>query len=225
MLIDEAKRIGNWIDDLGDGAGRVCLNIGSSTEEFRKRVQPFIHEFVIGRLEQRGWRVVNCDMKAADGVDEVGDLMEPDFRASLRRYDADLLLCSNLLEHVTSPPDLIAACADIVSPGGYCLITVPRSYPYHPDPLDTMYRPSPTELAQLLPSWSVVRAEEISCGGLIDELAQSENGFAALLRRAARAALPFYKRKEWYPAAHSLLWLVRDYRVSATLLRKPAAAA
>lgn len=224
MLFDEAKRIGEWIDELGDGAGRVCLNIGSSTEDFRTQVQPFIHEFVVSRLEQRGWRVVHCDMKAASGVDEVGDLMEPEFRASLRKHDADLLLCSNLLEHVTSPPDLISACADIVRPGGCCLITVPRSYPYHPDPLDTMYRPSPAELAKLLPNWSVVRAEEIVCGGLVDEVKQNGSGVSVLLRRAARALVPVYKPKEWFPAAHPFLWLIKKYRVSAVLLRKPAGA-
>jgi SAM-dependent methyltransferase len=221
MLLEEAKRIGEWIGELGDGEGRVCLNIGSSTETFRRSIQPFIHDLIIAPLEQQGWRVVHCDMKADEGVDEVGDLMEPAFRDRLRGYDAHLLLCSNLLEHVTDPAELATACADIIAPGGYCLITVPRSYPYHPDPLDTMFRPAPAELAALLPDWTVARAEEIVCGGLVDELAQNGSGLSALPRRVARAMLPFYKPKAWYPAAHSLLWLVKRYRVSAVLLRKP----
>jgi hypothetical protein len=85
-----------------------------------------------------------------------------------------------------------------------------------------MFRPAPAELAALLPGWTVTRAEEIVCGGLADELTQTGPGLSALPRRVARALVPFYKPKAWYPAAHSLLWLVRRYRVSAVLLRKPA---
>jgi SAM-dependent methyltransferase len=222
MLLEEARRIGEWLEGLGDGHGRVCLNIGSSTETFRRETQPFIHDLIIAGLERRGWKVVHCDMKADAGVDEVGDLMEPDFRKRLIRYNADLLLCSNLLEHVTSPQELATACAEIIAPAGYCLITVPRSYPYHPDPLDTMYRPTPAQLSSLLPSWTTVNAEEIVSGQLLDELAENNLGLPEVARRIARALMPFYKPKGWYPAAHSLLWLVRQYKVSAVLLQKPA---
>ena len=31
----------------------------------------------------------------------------------------------------------------------WLIVTVPFSYPYHRDPIDTMYRPSPSELSQL----------------------------------------------------------------------------
>ena len=223
MLLEEAKCIGEWTAALGKGSGRMCLNIGSSTDDFRRRIQPFIHDLIIAPLEQQGWRIVHCDMKADEGVDEVGDLMDQGFQARLGAYGASLLLCSNLLEHVTSPTELASSCAAIVKPGGYCLMTVPRSYPYHPDPLDTMYRPTPAQLASLLPDWSVVCAEEIVCGGLLDELAPKGAGLSVLARRVARALLPFYKPGDWYPAAHSLLWLARRYRVSAVLLRKPGA--
>jgi SAM-dependent methyltransferase len=225
MLIHEAERIRDWINALGDCPGSVCLNIGSSTAEFRQKTQPFIQQYVIHTLEDRGWKVVNCDMKAAEGVDQVGDLMSENFRDRLKSFRPRLLLCSNLLEHVPVPSALAEACGDIVHPGGYCLITVPRSYPYHPDPLDTLYRPSPAELASLLPTWTVVKSEEIACGRLADEIKQSGGSApVSIARNLVRALLPFYKRAEWYPAAHRLLWLVKTYRVSAVLLRKPESA-
>jgi hypothetical protein len=35
-------------------------------------------------------------------------------------------------------------------PGGLVFVTVPFSYPCHRDPSDTIYRPSPSELSEVL---------------------------------------------------------------------------
>lgn len=48
------------------------------------------------------------------------------------------------------------------------IITVPYDYPYHADPIDTMYRPSPNELNQLLPlTW--LEDEIVSAGSYKEE--------------------------------------------------------
>lgn len=174
MLLDEAKLMGESIRGLPLTADSACLNVGSSTRDFRERVQPHIHDEVIRPIERAGARVVHCDLKSADGVDEAGDLLDPAVQARLRTYDADLLICSNLLEHLTAPAIFAKACASLVRPGGYGL-----------------FNEGPAPLARLA-------------------------------RQVARVALPIYRPKAWWPAAHQLAWLVKSYRVTMVLVQKPA---
>ena len=39
-------------------------------------------------------------------------------------------------------------CLDLLPIGGLIFVTVPLSYPYHRDPIDTMFRPSLAELGR-----------------------------------------------------------------------------
>jgi len=214
MRPQETDVIGRWITDLRLPAGSVCLNIGSSTEDFRRKMQPHVGA-LFDRLSASGLRVVHCDLKAAEGVDEVGDVLDPAFQERMREYDADLLICSNLLEHLTDPGAFARACASLVRPGARGLITVPYSYPYHADPIDTMFRPSPQELARLLGGWEIERGDIIDCG-------RFQIGGMALVKYLGRVALPFYRRDKWWGMAHRLLWLFRPYRQTMLLARKPS---
>lgn len=222
MRPEEAETLAHWVRELGLAPGSICLNIGSSTREFREEGQPHIAERFIRPLERDGIRFVHCDMKAADGVDEVGDILDPEFRARLRGYNAALLVCSNLLEHLTEPQSFADACADLVAEGGYGLFSVPRSYPYHPDPIDTMLRLTPEQLAAMIPGWAVVRSGEIEAGNYWRDLRDTGAGLSRLIRQVGRVALPFYRPHQWRANASRLSWLLRTYRVSLVLLRKQA---
>jgi SAM-dependent methyltransferase len=221
MRREEASLIFEWVRGLNLPEGAVCLNIGSSTKVFRTKMQPHVDALLIRPLEERGLRIIHCDMKAAEGVDEVGDLLDPAFRARLRRHDADLMICSNLLEHLTDPVAFARACGELVKPNGYGLFTVPLSYPYHPDPIDTMLRLKPGELADLLPGWQIIKAEQITAGSHLRDLRASGEGTKRLAKQIARVLLPFYRTRHWKPLAHRLLWLFRPFRQSMVLLRKP----
>jgi SAM-dependent methyltransferase len=155
-------------------------------------------------------------------VDEVGDVFDLAFRKRLEAYDADLLVCSNLLEHLVEPQKFASACAELVRPGGYAVLTVPLSYPYHPDPIDTMLRLTPDQLAAMMPGWQVLKSKQIAAGNYASDLRNSGEPVVRLLRHVARVVLPFYRPRQWRPLAHRLLWLFRPYRMSLVLLRKPA---
>lgn len=221
MRPEEAETLAHWVRELKLAPGSICLNIGSSTKEFRERSQPHVADRFIRPLEHAGIRFVHCDMKAADGVDEVGDILDPEFRDRLRTYNAALLVCSNLLEHLTEPQSFADACADLVAEGGYGLFSVPRSYPYHPDPIDTMLRLTPEQLAAMIPGWAVVRSGEIEAGNYWRDLRDSGEGLSRLVRQVGRVAMPFYRPGKWRENASRLSWLARTYRVSVVLLRKP----
>lgn len=221
MLPDEAVLIGEWARRLPLDGESVCLNLGSSTRQFREVTQPFIFQFIVKPISETGCRFINCDLKEDDGVDEIGDLLDGEFQNRLIKYAPDLIICSNLLEHIKSPSIFARACGLITKPGGYCLFTVPRSFPYHPDPLDTMYRPTTDDVARLLPEWQVIEALELITSSYRDELCETGAPVKALGRQVARVMLPFYRPRTWYSAAHKLVWLFRPYRVSMVLLKKP----
>jgi SAM-dependent methyltransferase len=221
---EEADLLTRWVRELNLPAGSVCLNIGSSTKAFREEMQPHVAERFIRPLERAGIRFVHCDMKQADGVDEVGDILDPAFRSRLKRHDAVLLVCSNLLEHLTEPRRFASACGELVRDGGFGLFSVPRSYPYHPDPIDTMLRVTPAELAAMLPEWTPIRAEELEAGNYWQDLRESGSRWSRLLRQVARVALPFYRPSQWRANASRLSWLFRRYSVSIVLLQKPVSA-
>jgi SAM-dependent methyltransferase len=210
-----------WIRELGLAEGTVCLNVGSSTGEFRRTTQPHIHRELIAPIERAGLRVIHCDIKEAEGVDEVGDLLSPEYRERLCAYNAHVMICSNLLEHLTNPQEFAARCGELVRPGGYGIFTVPYSYPYHPDPIDTMLRPSPAGLAGMLKDWVVVRQEIIRGGNHWGDLRRSGEPLSRLFKQVARTLMPFYRRAHWKHVAHRLLWLKRPFTSSAVLLRKP----
>jgi SAM-dependent methyltransferase len=224
MRPEEADTLTRWVRELRLDPGAVCLNIGSSTKEFREQQQPHITERFIRPLEKDGIRFVHCDMKQALGVDEVGDILDPGFRERLRRYEAALLVCSNLLEHLSEPEKFARACRELVKEGGYGLFSVPLSYPYHPDPIDTMLRVTPEQLAGMIPGWAVVRSGEVEAGNYWRDLRESGSGFAGLIRHVGRVVMPLYRPSRWRENASRLSWLARSYRISVVLLQKRAQA-
>jgi SAM-dependent methyltransferase len=223
MRPEEAAEIARWVRDLELPPGAVCLNIGSSTKWFRTEKQPHIDRLLFGPLEKAGLRVVHCDMKTQEGVDEVGDVLDPAVQERLRSYNADLLICSNLLEHLTDPQSFARACGSLVKPGGYGLFTVPYKYPYHADPIDTMLRPSPDELARFLSGWQVIKAVDKPVGSYRAELAANPSPLLTLAKHIGRVLLPFYRPAHWMPLVQRLTYLFRPYRQSMLLARKPVA--
>ena len=123
-------------------------NIGSSTEHFRKTIQPHIHNNIIAPLQYLGWQVVNVDVKPEQGVDIIADVTSIDFSKNIKDKFA-LTICTNLLEHVDDIDLVINNLIAITKSGGYILITVPYKYKIHLDPIDNGFRPTPQEIVML----------------------------------------------------------------------------
>ena len=68
-------------------------------------------------------------------------------------------MCTNLLEHIDNKDIIINTIDKILKKGAYCLITVPYNYPYHLDPIDTMYRPKPKEIFNLFNGYELIYSE------------------------------------------------------------------
>jgi hypothetical protein len=149
MFREESLWIKNALQKLKPKNGlNEVANIGSSTEHFRRVIQPHIHQNIIDTLETSGWKVVNVDMKQEPGVDLVADVTKPDFSNLLKDRFA-LTLCTNLLEHVEDIKLVTKNLVDITRSEGHVLITVPFKYKIHLDPIDNGFRPTPQEIVDL----------------------------------------------------------------------------
>jgi hypothetical protein len=215
----EAAWIGEKLRALD--SARVVLNLGSGSKRFREVSKPYIDGEIFDPLARRGARVVHADLKSGEGIEISGDLFDPAIQAKLRELRADAVLACNIMEHL--PQDcrrrFPAVLDSLLPPGAVLVITVPYSYPYHADPIDTLYRPSPEELCALFPGYDVLEARTIESESYGDEFVAG--GPVRMVRKVLRMFFPFVRPKRWFSHAHRMLWLFRPYVLSGVVLRKP----
>lgn len=217
MFETEAARLREIL--LGRGAVSPLLNLGSSTRDFREREKPHIQRELFGPLEAVGVEVVHSDLKPAEGVDLVGDILDPAVQRELQARGFKCVLIANLLEHVRDPAAVAAACEEIAGPGGLILATVPSSFPYHADPIDTGWRPSPAELAALFRGSDPLLAEQLTGRTYRQDLeARGSTLWAELARTLLAALIAPVRPKSFAARLHRWRWYRRPYRVSIALL-------
>jgi len=219
MLYKEALWLGDLIGKTAPTKIFPMLNIGSSTAEFRKKTQPWIDGHVFDPATEKGFCVVHTDIKEAPGVDISGDFNDPEFVVQLAAMGFNSVLCSNLLEHVENRQEICERIETIVRPGGYVIVTCPYEYPYHPDPIDTLFRPTPCELEELFRHSKKKTSTILSCGTHFDRLVRNPR---LLFRTIARLCLPVYKPGVWWQTLVLQRWLFREFRVSCVVLEKQA---
>lgn len=215
MLIAEADWIGSILNGLPDDAFPMA-NIGCQTDEFRRVTQPWIDERIFAPLAASERKVVHVDIRDEPGVDLVADLMADDGMAELRALHVRTFLCSNLLEHVEDPLAVLDRLVEAVPPGGYLILTGPHEFPYHPDPIDTMFRPSSQEMAALVGDRLVIEeATDLKCRRLGYYFSRDRFG---RVRLAARLAAFFYRPAIWRERLH---WVARRSTQYCLFLRRP----
>jgi len=208
-------------EKLRDMDCRVVLNLGSGSKRFREISKPYIDRAIFEPVARTGARVVHSDLKAGEGVDIGGDLFDPAIQVRLRALRPDAIVACNIMEHL--PKDCRERFAQVLDsllpPGGVLVVTVPYSYPYHADPIDTLYRPSPKELCACFPSYDVLDARTIASESYGDEFVAG--GPKRMARKVLRMFFPFVRPKRWLSHAHRFLWLFRPYQLTGVVLRKP----
>lgn len=220
MLPAEARWIARVVSELNiPEFRRRCrvLNLGSSTLKFRTVTQPHIDSIALNSFRERNCEIINVDLKPDTGVDVVADLLCQEGFERLKSLEADFVLCSNMLEHVVDPVLIAARISSLVRNGAFVIVTVPRSFPYHADPIDNRFRPAPSELARLFPLHDMIFGEEVAGSTYFETLAE-EPGI--IPRRIARTLLPLPNYKGWLGAIDCLKWSFRRYSATCLLLKK-----
>jgi SAM-dependent methyltransferase len=229
MLYEEAQWVGKVLIEKTMEGNRI-LNLGSSTLDSRTKLQPHMEEFIFAPLRDKNVQVVHSDITFDEGVDLQGDFTDPAFIAQLKNMQFDGVMCCNLLEHLEDRSLLISVLKEIIPSNGWLLLTVPKQYPYHLDPIDTMYRPTPSELCLLFPEFEPLLAEEVIARRQIgsgnerryhknyhEQLRENPNLFARLVMRTL---LPFYKFKMWKITVNDLKTRMKPFSVSCVFLSK-----
>ena len=217
MLFNEAHWIGDILTKYPVEQLSPLINLGSSTKDFREKGQPFIFDMLIEPLEQRGVKVIHVDLDDGEGVDIAGDIFDPDVFGEIQSHNPGSVICANILEHVVDPGQLAKACVDMVRDNGLIFASVPYSFPFHLAPIDTMFRPTIEELANLFPDCSLLESEVVNCGSFGQQIIRSPK---VLFKHMVRMAVPWPTGQHWKAAIHRNMWLFKEYRTSCVVLEK-----
>jgi hypothetical protein len=199
------------------------VNLGSSTRCFREIEQPHIDELVFKPLRARGIAVVHCDLKQSDGVDIAGDIFDDTTLATLRAVQPRAVICTHMFEHVRDRAELRRRLLELLPEGGLFFVTVPSSYHEHHDPIDTMYRPTPAELAAAFPDQDILDQRELT--GHTYWISVRQRPLTLFVRHFTRFLVPFLGWRAWKRSMTKLYWLFHPYKVAAIAGRKTAALA
>jgi SAM-dependent methyltransferase len=194
------------------------LNLGSSSAVVRQAAQPWIDAEVFCPLRNRGVETFHVDMRELPGVDIQADLTDAADVRRLSTLRPKALLCCNLLEHVLEPRCLAQHCLDLLPPGGLVFVTVPYSYPYHRDPIDTMYRPNPAELSELFADARLLDATILGAGVSYRDAVRERPWI--LSRHFFRFPAPFLSFEKWKRSMARLYWLVAEYQITCAVFEK-----
>lgn len=218
MFEAEARWLLRALDAFPPERLSPLLNLGSSSSAFRETVQPWTEDRLFRPLRARAVEIVHVDMRDAPGIDVRADLTDFADVPRLRALAPNALLCCNLLEHTKEPDRAARHCLDVLRSGGLIFVTVPFSYPYHRDPIDTMYRPSPAELGRLFGGARLLDAAIIGAGRSYRDEVRARPWI--LLRHVARFPAPFLSPQKWKRSMAKLYWLVAEYRITCAVFEK-----
>jgi len=118
------KHVGVFLNDRLRAhvrAGSRVLDVGCGEQPLREAV------------EARGGRYVPVDLARGSGLPQV---VGSALALPVRSAAFEVVLCSEVLEHVADAGVALAELARAVCPGGCILVTVPFLYPLHEEPLD-----------------------------------------------------------------------------------------
>ncbi len=219
MLRKEALWLSEIISKLEPEHLFPMLNLGSSNQYFREQEQPWIDQLLFRPAVNQGHKIIHTDLKSDAGVDLVGDLNDPHFVDLLKEQQVKSVLCSNLLEHVNNRNELCQIINSLIPSGGYLLVTVPRDFPLHLDPIDTLFRPDISELKALFLDLILVESTIVVDGKLCQ--ATKTPAFLYVLVMILRLLCPIYQPLRWLNSLRYSLWLFRNVSATCIVCKKP----
>ena len=220
MFDIEAKAIADILESYGPALqNKIILDIGSSTGRYRAEKPQFrhLHEAIVAV----GGAYIGLDLKDADGVDLVGDVTTASTLCEIKKMAPKVVLLNNVLEHLEDPWKVLQDVWEAIPNDGVLVVSVPMSYPYHPDPIDTMFRPCPEEIVTALMGATSVVAKVLEDRTLLSRWGSRGAGY--MLYRICRSLAKF-AFKSAFDSKHLLYsdfrWFFRRVSVSLVAVEK-----
>lgn len=221
MRTEESLHIHQLLRDLPESLfPSSCVNLGCGNVSKLKEQKPWIFTDIFDYLETKKCNVIHADIKLWPGVDtrtNLTDIESLSFTETLQR--PVLFILANVLEHIPADQriNVVNNIYNCMQLGDQLLLSVPYSYPYHPDPIDTLYRPTDLELIELLPlEWSDYCILE--AGSFWQDL----NGMSPgkKIRKLLKPLWPFCRPRQYFSNLHRLIFLATPYKVTIAMGRK-----
>lgn len=194
----------------------ICVNLGSGDVTRLLERKPWIEDYLFSPLRQEGIRIIHVDRLPSANIDIICDLGSPQAFDFLDQFQAPrLLILANVMEHLERElrDNILSRIYSSMRVGDALLITVPYDYPYHPDPIDTMFRPDPSDLIKGVPlTW--VGQEIVQAGSFLQEFNQMN--FFKKARKLIRPLWPLQSISSWRKSLR-IRWLFKPYRVTVVL--------
>ncbi len=211
MRFEESLKIQNIIKKHKPFAN--IINLGSGNVEQLKKTKPWVSKNVFDIFKKQKAKILHVDAEGFPGVDIVQDLSELNSLSFCDKLKGSkLFILANVLEHIPKKAHaefLKKIYGKMKSKDGL-MITVPYDYPYHADPIDILYRPTPEDLHKLLPlTW--LEGEIVSAGSYREEFRHMNT-----LKRIRKLLKPFWifqKPSKWLEN-HRLFYLFKNYRIT-----------
>ena len=124
---------------------------------------------------------------------------------------AEIVLCTQVLEHVADPLAAVSEMARVLSPGGVCLLTTHGTWFYHPDPED-FWRWTPAGLARLFGEAGFGKVTVRPVGGT--KLSLAALVLTALDRASGSGPLGGILRRIFIAPCNWILWSLLSGRIT-----------
>ena len=192
---------------------KYVINLGSGNVEQLKKTKPWVSKYVFDTFKRQKAKILHVDAEDFPGVDIVQDLSQPNALSFCDKLKGSkLFLLANVLEHIPKKAHaefLKKIYSKMKSKDGL-IITVPYDYPYHADPIDTIYRPSSRDLQKLMPlTW--LEGEIVNAGSYLKEF--SKMGTLKKIRKLLKPFWIFQKPSKWLEN-HRLFYLFKKYKIT-----------
>ena len=138
----------------------------------RSRVKGTVVDLGCGMKPYQSWlgtraeRWVGFDLPASYSGRPKADAFAAGGAVPLRTGSADCVLCTQVIEHVPRPADVVAEAARILKPGGALLVSAPQAQWLHEEPHD-YYRYTKYGLMELAKSAGLRPVSVVQFGGAI----------------------------------------------------------
>lgn len=144
MFAEESK----WIwEVIKEGiSGRLILDVGAGSPEYRNEKQPYIAK-LYRQMAGSGAEIKTFDFNADNGAEITADICDEDLLNKVKQR-FDVVIAANILEHVEDIETAAKNLCGLVKSQGRLVVTVPKTLPRHPHPIDNGWRPNAEELAE-----------------------------------------------------------------------------
>jgi len=192
---------------------KYIINLGSGNVEQLKKNKPWVSKNVFDTFKRQNAKILHVDAEDFPGVGIVQDLSQPNALSFCDKLKGSkLFILANVLEHIPKKvhAEFLRKIYSKMKSKDGLIITVPYDYPYHADPIDTMYRPSSRDLQKLLPlTW--LEGEIVNAGSYLEEF--SKMGTLKKIRKLLKPFWIFQKPSKWLEN-HRLFYLFKKYQIT-----------